>query len=237
MRTLEWLSAVTGWLKVSSGHSSLVGDARERAVRVHREGVADDLEHRARRSRSRSRRRTRRGRCRAAAASSRIATALFSPWAKNSISPVNLPSSSIGRRRGDGPGDAEQLGEGLDDLGRARSRRGRPRRPGRGGGRSARGPRRRCRGSMTSLRVSRTSWRTSSRSQPRVILRTASRTCSRRWSSAPKRWNQSWPIPARTSVRRCSRPRAWSSGPSATSDDLAMTVLSRSKKAARTPQC
>ncbi len=28
-------------------------------------------------------------------ASSRIATALFSPWAKNSISPVNLPFSSM----------------------------------------------------------------------------------------------------------------------------------------------
>ncbi len=28
-------------------------------------------------------------------ASSRIAIALFSPWAKNSISPVNLPCSSI----------------------------------------------------------------------------------------------------------------------------------------------
>jgi hypothetical protein len=32
----------------------------------------------------------------------------------------------------------------------------------------------------------------SSRSQPRVILRTDSRTRSRRRSSAPKRWNQSW---------------------------------------------
>ena len=50
------------------------------------------------------------------AASSRMATALFSPWAKNSSSPVYLPSSSMRALDEMKPVMPEQLGERLDDL-------------------------------------------------------------------------------------------------------------------------
>ena len=90
---------------------------------------------------------------------------------------------------------------------------------------------------MTSLMVSATRARTSSRSQPLVTLRTDSRILRSFSSSAPKRMNIIWLTHGPHQRAPVQQAPGVELGPRATIEDLAMTVLSRSKKAARTVQC
>ena len=85
---------------------------------------------------------------------------------------------------------------------------------------------------MISVSVSRTMALIRAWSHPRVTRSADSRYLRIRSSSAPLRWNTNWLHSARATSHREIMPARYSGGPNATMEALAMTVLSRSKKAA-----